>query len=383
MFCSNCGAQNPNDAPSCIRCQMPLIIPPLRPKKTSGLAIASLVLGILGFITFGIAGIIGLILGIIALSQISKKPLELGGQPLAIVGIVLSGLSFCIMGLAVTVFMPALGRVRELAKRVQCASQLRGLGHATHMYHCDFKCQNPIPWTDKVKKAGFGTGWYNQPGMSTYTRWIDTNWNESNWDEQPTVGGCLYLLVKWEDVHPKAFVCPSARNDEEMDFESALILNPAVQEWSDLNDFQSGYNLSYSMNDPWGNPLNASSDSAIAYLADKSNKFDTGDFRVRPHTGDHPHYDATGFWTDEGDMLAGNEAHGNSNNHNTECQNVLFAGEYVKRYEIPTVGLKEDNIYTAWPSSDYYKADKTLGIWGSGILSGPENTHKVDSYLGN
>ena len=383
MLCPKCGVHNLDNAPSCIACQLPLITPPPRPMKASGLAIASLVLGILGFFTFGLTGIVGMILGIIALYQISKKPLEVGGQPMAIVGMVLSCISFVLMGLLIAILMPALGRAREMAHRVQCASQLKGLGNATHMYHCDFKCQNPIPWTDNVKKAGFGTGWYNQPGMSTYTRWIDTNWKESNWDEQPTVGGCLYLLVKWEDVAPKAFVCPSARHDDYMDFSEARKVNAELEYWSDLNDFQSGCNLSYSMNDPWGNPLNASSDSGIAYLADKSNKFDTGDFSVRPNTGDHPHYDTTRFWTDEGDILAGNEAHGNSNNHNTEAQNVLYAGGHVERYETPLVGLDNDNIYTAWPSSDYSTADRKLGIWGSGILSGPGNTHKVDSYLGN
>ena len=383
MLCPKCGTENPDNAPSCSYCSASLFFPPPRPKQTSGLAIASLVLGILGFITIGITGAIGMILGALALHKISKKPLEIGGQPLAIVGIVLSAISFCLMGLMVAVLMPALGRAREMAKRVQCASQLRGLGNATTMYNSDYDGYNPIPWTDKVKKAGFGTGWYNQPGMSTHTRWIDTNWKESNWDQQPTVGGCLYLLVKWEDVAPKAFVCPSARNDEEMDFESALTMNPAVEDWSDLNDFRSGYNLSYSMNDPWGNPLHSSSDSGIAYMADKSNKFDTGDFRVRPNTGDHPHYDMTRFWTDDGDISAGNEAHGNSNNHNTEAQNVLYAGGHVERYEIPTVGLGEDNIYTAWPNPRPTKEQKMLGIWGSGIFVGSQHTHRNDSYLGN
>jgi len=266
---------------------------------------------------------------------------------------------------------------KKLAKKVQCASQLQGIAHGLHMYHCDYGCQNPIPWNKtKVTKAGFGTGWYNAKGSNTYTRWYDTEWK--GWDNQPTVGGCLFLLVKYEDVAPKAFVCPSDMKGEEMDLQYSMALNPKIKDWSDLNDFQSGYNLSYSMNDPWGNPLNASSSSDIPFLADQSNKFDTETFSERPHTGSGPNYKSTSYWTDEGDKSGSDEGHGNSNNHKTVCQNVLFMGEYVKDFQTPTVGIDGDNIYTRWDES-VSPVDTQIGKWGKGIFS----ADRKDAYLGN
>ena len=122
MYCPQCQAENPDHAQICSACNCSLTaappppasvppppasmppsaasappsIPP-QPMKTCGLAIASLVLGILGFVTCGLTGILGLILGIVALSQISRKPLDLKGQPLAIVGITLSAVAFVVL----------------------------------------------------------------------------------------------------------------------------------------------------------------------------------------------------------------------------------------------------------------------------------------------
>jgi hypothetical protein len=63
--------------------------PPLMPaSRTSGLAIASLVLGVLGFC--GITGLAGLILGILALAQIRRSAGTVKGTGLAVAGIIVS-----------------------------------------------------------------------------------------------------------------------------------------------------------------------------------------------------------------------------------------------------------------------------------------------------
>src|SRR5579862_3183414 len=55
----------------------PPIAPPLSPgsspAKTSGMATASLVLGILGFVSCGVTAVVGLILGIIAMNRVKKS----------------------------------------------------------------------------------------------------------------------------------------------------------------------------------------------------------------------------------------------------------------------------------------------------------------------
>lgn len=75
---------------------------PTGPAKTSGVAIGSLVLGILAllsgfFVIGGLFGIIGLILGIVALRQ-TKDP-AVGGKGLAIGGIVTSVIGILFAGL--------------------------------------------------------------------------------------------------------------------------------------------------------------------------------------------------------------------------------------------------------------------------------------------
>ena len=59
-------------------------------QKTSGLAIASLALGIVGFCTFGLSAIISLALGIVALCRMKKSKGMLKGQGFAIAGITIS-----------------------------------------------------------------------------------------------------------------------------------------------------------------------------------------------------------------------------------------------------------------------------------------------------
>ena len=67
--------------------------PATAPPKTPGLAIASLVLGILGFFLLLLASIPAIITGHIALSRISKSKGTLSGTGIAIAGLVLGYLT--------------------------------------------------------------------------------------------------------------------------------------------------------------------------------------------------------------------------------------------------------------------------------------------------
>ena len=71
--------------------------PPPQPRKQSqGLAMASMVTGIVG-LTLGcfgpLPGIAAVILGSIALSQIKQSPQTTGGKPLAIIGVITGSIS--------------------------------------------------------------------------------------------------------------------------------------------------------------------------------------------------------------------------------------------------------------------------------------------------
>ena len=90
----------------------------VRPQP-GGLAITSLVLGILSLILFGpLAGIPAIILGIIALKRIRQRPAEVGGNGLAIAGIATGGVGTLVMGLVLAgLLLPALARARVVVPK--------------------------------------------------------------------------------------------------------------------------------------------------------------------------------------------------------------------------------------------------------------------------
>jgi hypothetical protein len=107
------------------------------PLATSGHAIASLIFGIIGIplAAFLLFGLIGLILGIVALVGIGKSEGRIGGQGLAIAGICVSAASLLLLA--------ALVAGRERARRKACASHLKCIGYALHLYSSDWVEQFP------------------------------------------------------------------------------------------------------------------------------------------------------------------------------------------------------------------------------------------------
>jgi hypothetical protein len=71
-------------------------------KRSEGLALASMIVGIAGFLLAGcfgpIPGIVALVLGLIALSQIKKSPEKFGGKPYATAGVILGAISMLFYG---------------------------------------------------------------------------------------------------------------------------------------------------------------------------------------------------------------------------------------------------------------------------------------------
>ena len=132
--------------------------------KTSGMAIASLVLGILG--VCGITALVGLILGTIGLVRINRSGGRLTGRRLAIAGIWVSGLMLLFSILCTTsVTLPALVGIRRTAedatgitarKRVQamfCAANLKLLAGMVTFYPNQHNGQLPpaATWCDAIQ----------------------------------------------------------------------------------------------------------------------------------------------------------------------------------------------------------------------------------------
>ena len=102
--------------------------------KTSGMAIASLVLAILTLPTCGIGGVVGIILGIVSLVKISNSQGQLRGKGLAISGICVAGFFLLI---APGMLLPSLAKAKGKAQRIQCVNQMKQIALANRMWAND------------------------------------------------------------------------------------------------------------------------------------------------------------------------------------------------------------------------------------------------------
>jgi prepilin-type N-terminal cleavage/methylation domain-containing protein len=330
-----------------------------------------------------------------------------------------------IIALLVAILMPALGKARRLARMVQCGTQLGGIGRAIALYQNDFKdaCPTIIASNSGAANAYFNNGLYialSTTPIPSANRAIDqtTGWIDgTNWKTNSTIGGALWLLIKYEDVEPKSFLCPNAENDKEMDLSAIIsVATPAgsIKSWVDMRDFISLGNLSYSYHEPYIYPLDVTSASTLALMADKNPMCDpdvsqAGNARevgnCNTQSGQNPMPGPTAnmigqagkssdqgwkpIWTD--DPFSGsstkNYQHGNTKNHETQNQNVLFAGFNVSRPERPDVGIGNDNIYSHWGAANTENnigaTNKAVAYWGGNKSAAGHAQSADDSYLGN
>ena len=136
MFCPKCGIEVKERVNFCPKCGAQLTDKRrISQRRTSGLAIASLVLGIIPIL--GIGAILAIIFGVKARNRIKIDP-SLGGEGLALAGTIL-GIVWLVIGIFIlpAMFLPAVARAREKARRAVCMSNLKQVGLACHMFAQD------------------------------------------------------------------------------------------------------------------------------------------------------------------------------------------------------------------------------------------------------
>jgi prepilin-type N-terminal cleavage/methylation domain-containing protein len=233
-----------------------------------------------------------------------------------------------IIALLMSILMPALARVRELAQRVVCGTNLSGICKAMLVYANDdesgrlpragypggtWAAACPAPG-DPVKEVAFGAAGTPPSGG------------------QASIAASLYALVKYDYTAPKQFMCRS---------------DPAVDEFStgdptlvwDFGD-KPGNHCSYAYHMPYtfgtspavSFAMTAASDSGLAVVADRNPHCDPAANTTTPtfkHDGTN---DEKKVW--------------NSESHQKDGQNVAFIDAHVTFEKYSFCGLNKDNIYT-------------------------------------
>jgi prepilin-type processing-associated H-X9-DG protein len=170
--------------------------------KTSGMAITSLVLGILSMVgCVFFTGIPAIIFGALGLGSINKPERRLGGKGLAIAGIVTGtiGTVMSVLFLA-ALLLPAIQAAREAARRAQCVNNLKQIGLALHNYESSYGCFPPEYTTDANGKPLLSWRVLILPYLEQSPLYGQFKQDEP-WDG-PT-------NIKLLDQMPKMFTCPS------------------------------------------------------------------------------------------------------------------------------------------------------------------------------
>ncbi len=123
--------------------------------QTQGLAVTSLILGILsmlGCVFF--TAIPAVICGHIARSRALSSPERYGGAGLALGGLITGyiGLAFSLLVLPAAMLLPALGKAKERAQSINCVNNMKQIGLSFRQWSVDNK--DLFPWQVSVTNGG-------------------------------------------------------------------------------------------------------------------------------------------------------------------------------------------------------------------------------------
>ncbi len=264
-----------------------------------------------------------------------------------------------IIALLMGILMPALARVRQVAFRMVCGTNLSGIGKAMLIYANDYDDELPRAGGRNSTWSGRIPQWLADNRFTAYSLSADGSGG------QATITSSFYLLVKYAEVTPKSFVCKSDSGTAEF---KPSEYNAGDRELIDLWDFgpEASKHCSYSYHMPYGlYALTTSSEPGMAVAADR-NPWITSPAAEGKDAGLLSSYNPTG----------GKEAIniGNAIAHQEDGQNVLFMDSHVSFEKRPFCAINDDNIYTWWDGGDIRRG-------GLPIPGASEPQDRLDSLL--
>jgi prepilin-type N-terminal cleavage/methylation domain-containing protein len=274
-----------------------------------------------------------------------------------------------IIAMLLAILMPALNKVKRLAQRLICGTNVKGIGTAMQVYANDYMDEFPMQFPnadpDHFWSPVGATGQFWNP---------DKDWSTGG---NITVSASLYLLVRVADVDPKSFIC---RSGDQTAFEGVggtaeidLVevwdfggwdVDTSIDEGTVFYEDKSPrHHQSYAYQLPYpypqqeqpARPADSTSGANVAVLADKNPWMDPKldyvatspnlqrDFMtfvhyICPDVTDWP-IDSSSAWEVQ---IANSQPHGR------EGQSVLFGDGHADFEKRSDCSYQNDNIYTKW-----------------------------------
>jgi prepilin-type processing-associated H-X9-DG protein len=235
------------------------------------------------------------------------------------------------------------GRARETADRVKCASNLRQIGQGMMMYAADNRGALP-----RAVFEGTGTA------PTEYTRPTAPNPFQPGGPGPNDVTAGMFLLLRTQDLTSHVFVCPSCTDQEPWD------LGGKAQ--NQVSNFPGRQYLGYSFANPYASP------AAVAAGFKWDNTL-TSDFAVAADMNPGP----PGVVSVDPLSPRRQMQTANGLNYNGDGQNVLYADGHVELQNTPFCGMLRtpaagqpyrDNIYTYGAG---YGGATGVGVRGSPV----------------
>jgi len=262
-----------------------------------------------------------------------------------------------IIALLMGILMPALARVRQIAFRMVCGTNLSGIGKAMLIYANDYEDELP-------RAGGRNSTWAVQiPNWQATNRFDAYGVTAAGEGGTASISSCFYLLVKYAEVTPKSFICKGDSGTSE--FKPADD-GAGNRDLIDLWDFgtEPWTHCSYSDQMPFGlYALTTSSEPGMAVAADR-NPWQNSPAATAPTF-------PNGFNPDGGKEAV---KAGNAIAHQQDAQNVLFLDIHVGQMKQPFCGINDDNIYTFWDGGD-------IRIGSPPVTGSSEPQDRLDSLL--
>jgi prepilin-type processing-associated H-X9-DG protein len=299
-----------------------------------------------------------------------------------------------IIALLMGILLPALAKVRMIAYRMICGSNLSGIGKGILLYAGDWE-EYPLPGLSRTVTLG--------PSGSISNWQANTQQLAFGTINQATIGSVFYMLVKYEDVSPKQFSCKGDAGGAI--FKLSDCPGTTIQDATKAWDFgtRPGKNCSYSYHMPFGgvgstpgssgNPVSGNSKPTCPIAADRNPSFDKNAdtyLAIGSRTGISNYGAPPGLgygttvgtteerspferWVAPDNKYTDPDLVFNSFAHQREGQNVLFNDGHVKFETTANVGVDNDNIWTRWagtlPSDATRAQRREVGLGSNGVFT--------------